>query len=101
MKRTIQVNGYGACCYENEELGYLVSTLLDHFNMYNGKYSITIVPGKKYKITGNNNNCYNEYYGIFTKEKEYAGIVCKEAFNKLFFIPDETKRYDIIVKRIK
>jgi len=67
-----------------------------------GEYDITIEEGSEFTFFQEGPHCPgNKYYYIGEKDNSYICLVCKEAIDKLFLIPEKDKRYDITVKKVK
>ena len=111
MQRTIEINPKlndcreGDLFYRGKHIDYLMDALRKHFNLDDGeKYRITIVEGKRYRFAF---LPFEKGYGIYDTEKnrdhekEYISFICKKEFDKLFFVPKKTKRYDITVKKVE
>jgi hypothetical protein len=104
MRRTITMEGAEAY-YGGKKIGYIKQTIRNHFKLKSRrifKYVITIVEGTKYSFFDNDYS--DSSYGI-NKYPRYSpvwkvGSVCKAKFEKLFFVPDFEKRYDITIERI-
>ncbi|KKL19817.1 hypothetical protein LCGC14_2461670 [marine sediment metagenome] len=103
MKRTIEVKRY-YLYYKGKEQFLLNPNLCEYFRIRRGKFVVTIKLGKKfrfklddYKIRGSERRDYD----IFNEKNESCGFVCVEFFQKFFFKPNQCKRYDITVKRLK
>jgi len=99
MRRTIEVKN-GKAYYGGRKLDDLAPTLKSHFKLRSSrvyKYVITIVEGTEYKFERGD----WDYHVHKADDDKYCGLVCKKHFSKLFFVPDENKRYDITVKKVK
>jgi len=101
MKRTITVTGAGVY-YRNVELGVLVDTIKSSFSMsQSGRYAITIVEGGNFDFIHSPLHHAHLYYCVTCRSsKKFLGLICKKEFDKLFFVPDENKRYNITVKKV-
>ena len=103
MKRIIDMSG-AYLCHKGSSIGMLVDTIRKHFKLKSGhNYEITIIEGKKYifKIHEGSMSMYYDVYRKCFLFNDYVGLVCKEEFDNLFFVPDLKKRYDITVKKVK
>ena len=108
MKKIIRVED-ARVHYKDQYFGSLTWTIMSVFDMREaGEYEITIEEGSKYTFYmldyymkfGNK----KRYYYIGEREQEYdkfVSIVCRKAFDKIFFIPEKDKRYDITIKKVK
>lgn len=103
---TIKIQNSNAY-YEGVKLGFLTACLIDHFKLKNGEeYVITITEGRGYKINGDKEAYYHFYkttkiLRFFPGFTKYVGLICKQHFNNLFFVPNSKKRYSISVKKIR
>lgn len=98
MRRTITINKNGCVHYGNRAVGYPTDLLRKSFKLKNNKrYSIIIVKGTQYQIYRTMKTLYG-ITDVTTKwTPEFMGVVCKNAFDKLFFKADGRKRYDITI----
>lgn len=89
----------GEVFYREKSLGWLLSYLARHFKMeYGNRYAVTIVEGTKYTLISDGGS----YEVRMTDEPDInLGFICREVFEKLFFIPDADKTYNITVKKVK
>ena len=103
MKRIIDMSGH-YLYHEGSRLGLIVRAISNHFTLRAGyDYEVTIVEGKKYifKIHEGSMSMYYDVYRKCFLFNDYVGLVCKEEFDNLFFVPDLKKRYDITVEKVK
>ena len=106
MEQTIKIQSDNAY-YKGVKLGFLVNCIINHFRLENGEeYVITITEGRGYRISGDKEEYYNFYketkiLRFFPSLSKYVGLVCKQHFNNLFFVPDPKKRYNITVKKVR
>lgn len=102
MRRTITISKvttrYRSWIFDN-----IIYCLKDHFKMNTpGKYVITIIEGTRYRFEK-----WTTVWHLYdttmldTPEQGAIGGVCPEAFEKIFFVPEEGKRYDITVKKVR
>lgn len=110
MQITIEVkyeNSIHNVYYKGVNLGALVFTLRHHFKLQHGNsYIVTITEGGKFRLKM---STYGDYYHFYKKTRflyffpgfeDYAGLVCIKQFDRLFFVPDVKKDYDITVKKV-
>ena len=102
MKRTITLRN-NIVFYRGKAIDKMVMSIRSYFKLKNSKvykYVVTIVEGTQFSI-----EIDEEYYSIFKEgiksPQNYAGLVCQEHFDKLFFPFDENKKYDITVKKVR
>ena len=85
--------------YKGKHIGDPVWSLIKYFNIIEeGRYKVIVTEGKEYDFYYEK-DYYDEHYCI-VRFSIYACAVCKDAFNKLFFIPEKGKRYNIEVQRV-
>ena len=101
MKRTLHLRA-SSTRYKNLRFSYIIGCIKKHFNAEeDGKYIVTIIEGTKYR--------FKEWAGTYhlhdTKTDDPMtndhGGFCQSAFQRIFFIPDLDKTYDITVKKVK
>lgn len=95
----------GNIFYRGRNLGWMMSYLANHFNIEPGyKYQITIVEGTQYRFVDNGKKSYGvRIVGNVAVDlaSVYLSFVCRKHFEKVFFVPDLDKTYDITVKKVK
>ena len=105
MRRTIffsddyETGTEGEVFYRGISLGWLMSCLATHFKMeYGNRYTVTIVEGTEYTLISDGGG-YN--VRMTDDFEDYLSFVCDKVFDKLFFVPDKNKTYDITVKKVE
>lgn len=100
MQRTIEIRDE-AMYYQNKCLGELVPNIARLFRLVkSGKYSVTITECERALFAFRPDENSEPYYDLLD-DGSYMGIVCMKEFDKLFFVPDQNKRYNITVKEVK
>jgi len=104
MRRTIEIDSSNGCTgfvyYRGKKVDYLLNAIRRHFCLEDcHKYQITIVEGTQFSFVENDDtddDGYNLYHG-----DGFIEFLCKKHFDKIFFVPDPDKKYDITVKKVK
>jgi hypothetical protein len=97
MIRTIAIK-QSEVFYKKVNYGFPSRQTIATFDLKrNGVYQITVVEGKGYKFRS---GYCDVFYEVFL-DGEFAFLVCKEAFDTIFFTPDCDKTYNITVKKVK
>ncbi len=99
MKKTRRTIKIRDCLvyYRGKSRGILTCSIREHFRLSQfGKVRITIEEKGPYKFKPSCNDTLYELY----KDSKYAGVICREQFERLFFRPDGRKSYSITVKRM-
>jgi hypothetical protein len=90
--------------FSNNRKSVLGERIINFFNLESeNTYSISINVSESGKYRFKKSHSYY-YYNICISSilNEYIiGSVCRDLFNSLYFIPDETKRYTIKIKKYK
>lgn len=102
MKRTITILKNGTK-YRSQIFDPIIWCLSKHFKMKTpGKYVVTIIEGTRYRFEKWSTiwHLYDTTMANDVTEGAIGGI-CRDSFEKIFFILDEKKKYDIIVTKVK
>jgi len=101
MKRTIEMKN-NHVYYRGKKIGYVLSSTSEFFGLKNArvyKYAVTITEGTQYIVE---NSKYEAFYYLKNAETGASlGLVCKEIFDRLFFVLNLKKRYNVTVKKIR
>lgn len=103
MEKTIEIRRYWVW-YKGKKLGSIVNFLDDRFslrNSYKFKYRINIVEGGDFTFRAENDDFNIDDFYYLYENTRYIGLICKDEFNKLFFEPEEDKKYNITVKKVR
>lgn len=100
MRRKIKMKN-GRAYFEGSFIGEPTYSIKHSFGLAsNGFYNITIVKGTSFKI---NDGAYYHIYDAnkINNRRRHRGVICKKAFEQLFFKPDLDKKYDVTVKKVE
>lgn len=100
MIRTIEIER-GCVYYRGKRLGDMSVSLSNHFPFPDkGKVKVVIEENENGSYQLSPDDDFDLLYTLL-KDGYYEGCVCQKAFDNLFFVPDENKRYNITVKKVK
>jgi hypothetical protein len=80
---------------------YLLPSVMRSFKMTLGnKYRVSITESRFGKFRFETCNLLPHNYIMFKGKIRLPSFICKDVFHEIFFTPDETKRYNITVKKV-
>ena len=103
MRRTIEMRQEDAY-YKGRKIDYVSYFIRKYFELRNSRvfqYVITIVEDSFGEFTFSAGRSGKSSFFDLYRGGSYAGSLCQGHFKKLFFTPDYTKKYNVVIKKVR